>query len=50
MSTPHHTTGLIRLLLAVCIFGSIFLMYYVNVIKKEYVVFINPDGPVHDTP
>jgi hypothetical protein len=38
-------TGVIRFVLALCISISIGLIYYVNIIKKDYVVFTNPDGP-----
>ena len=39
---------MVRLLLAICITISIGLMYYVNIVRKDYEVFTNPDGPVMD--
>ena len=42
----QHNTWLIRVMLAVCIFTSIGLMYYVNIINKDYKVFTRTGGPV----
>lgn len=36
---------IIRVILFVCILWSISMMYYVHIIKKDYVVLTNPDGP-----
>lgn len=44
--TPQkRSTSVIRILLVVCITLSILLMYYVNIVKKDYVIFTNPGGP-----
>lgn len=37
---------LIRILMLLCVGGSIAMMYYVFIVKQEYKVFTNPDGPV----
>ena len=37
--------AIVRGVLALCIVFSISLMYYVYIVKKEYVVLTNPDGP-----
>ena len=42
---PSTKAALVRTVLGLCIVFSISLMYYVNIVKKEYVVFTNPDGP-----
>ena len=49
MKLKDHTKALIvRSILAICISLSIGLMYYVNMVQREYQVFTNPDGPVMD--
>ena len=50
MKLKDSTKALIvRIILAICITISIAIMYYVNMVKKDYVVFTNPDGPTMDT-
>lgn len=36
---------IVRVFLLCCIGFSIWLMYYVNVVQKDYQVFTNPGGP-----
>lgn len=36
---------IVRITLAICIMFSISLMYYVNIVKKEYQVITSPNGP-----
>lgn len=36
---------IVRMLLVTCIAISISLMYYVNVVKKDYYIYTNPGGP-----
>lgn len=42
---PSIKATIVRILLGCCVVFSISLMYYVYIVKKEYVVFTNPDGP-----
>jgi hypothetical protein len=37
---------LIRTTLALLILASIGMMYYVNIVKRDFIVFTNADGPV----
>ena len=37
--------AIVRTVLALCIIFSIALMYYVNIVKKDYQVITNPNGP-----
>jgi hypothetical protein len=37
---------IVRFILAISIIISISMMYYVNVIEKDYKIFTNPNGPV----
>jgi hypothetical protein len=37
---------IMRTILAICITLSLSLMYYVNIVQKDYKVFTNPTGPV----
>lgn len=43
----HDTTkaAIVRTVLALCIIFSIALMYYVNMVQKEYQVITSPNGP-----
>ncbi|MES2749423.1 MAG: hypothetical protein V4606_03450 [Patescibacteria group bacterium] len=36
---------IVRIILAICILFSISLMYYVNIVKKDYQVITSPNGP-----
>jgi hypothetical protein len=36
---------LLRITFFACVSFSIVLIYYVNVVQKNYQVFTNPDGP-----
>jgi hypothetical protein len=37
--------AIVRTIMFLCILSSISLMYYVHVVKKDYVLFTNPSGP-----
>ena len=37
--------SLVRIILAICIMFSISLMYYVNIVQKDYEIITNPNGP-----
>ena len=37
---------IVRSILFLCILFSVSMMYYVNIVKKEFTVFTNPDGPI----
>lgn len=43
----HDSTKatIMRIVLALCITVSITLMYYVNVVEKDYEIFTNENGP-----
>lgn len=41
----HFFTMLLRTLFVLLVIMSISVMYYIFVVKKEYTVFTNPDGP-----
>jgi hypothetical protein len=44
----HDSTKatIMRIVLALCITFSICLMYYVNIVQKDYEVITSPNGPV----
>lgn len=42
---PSSISILIKILIALMIISSIFITYYVMVVKKDYEIFTNPDGP-----
>lgn len=39
---------IVRLVLAICIASSLGLMYFVNIVQKDYVVLTNEDGPTKE--
>lgn len=39
------TSTLIRFLFVFCVVASTALIYYVMVIKKDFAIYTNPDGP-----
>ena len=43
----HDSTKalIVRVTLLCCITISVLLMYYVNIIQRDYYVYTNPDGP-----
>ena len=36
---------IVRIILAICISFSITLMYYVNIVEKDYKIITSPNGP-----
>lgn len=38
--------NIMRFILVICIIFSISMMYYVNIVEKDYVVITSPEGPV----
>lgn len=45
MSKIELNFWIIKLLLVLSIIGSISIIYYTYMIKKDYIIFTNPDGP-----
>jgi hypothetical protein len=44
MKVSDLYTLIIRVTLVACISISIGMMYYVNVVQKDFIIFMNPDG------
>lgn len=40
-----NKTVALRILFAICVIFSIFLIYYTKVVHPNYEVFTNPEGP-----